>query len=210
MNKPKIIVVDDEQDILDIYSALLDPNFEVEAFNSPKEFLSALSKDPKKNFELVITDLKMPEMTGLAMIQQAQDLGFSFPFVLLSGYLDKAAAIEAVNLGAFRLLEKPTDYDVLISAIDQLIMEHEIVNVRREIRILTGQLRELYTYLRIIMEQYIPDDVLARLVVETNGAGHVKNKTSFESVLEKLETRLERLLESERILTEMKINKFRS
>lgn len=210
MNKPKIIVVDDERDILDIYVALLDPNFEVEAFNSPHEFLLALSADPKKDFELVITDLKMPEIDGLAMIKKAHELGFSFPFILLSGYLDKNAAIDAVNLGAFRLLEKPTDYDILISAIDQLIMEHEIVNVRKEIRTLTGQLRELYTSLRIIMEQYIPDEVLNRLVVETNDEGQVQNKTSFESVLEKLETRLERLLESERLLTELKINKFKS
>jgi len=210
MSKPKLIVVDDEIDILDIYTSLLEPDFEVEAFNSPKEFLAALQADPHKDFELLITDLKMPEIDGLQMITQAQALGFSFPFILLSGHMDKAAAIDAINLGAFRRLEKPTAYEVLIAAIDQLIMEHEIVNVRKEIRAMTGQLRELYTSIRIIMDQYIPEDILNRLVVETNPDGQVKNKTSFESVLEKLETRLERLLESERVLTEMKVNKFKS
>jgi hypothetical protein len=60
------------------------------------------------------------------------------------------------------------------------------------------------------MDQYIPEDILNRLIVETNSQGQVKNKTSFEAVLEKLETRLARLLESEKILTEMKVNKFKS
>lgn len=205
----KIAVVDDEQDILDNYVDLLSAEYEVHSFNNPQDFIKALDENKIPSPDLLVTDLKMPALTGLEMVKQAQKKGFHFPFILLSGYLDKDAAIEAMDAGAFRLLEKPTDSDVLLATVDQLLLEHQIINVRKEIRSLTEQLRELYSGIRMIMQQYIPEDVLNRLIVEAPD-GTVKKKMSFEDVLEQLEHRLEKLLKSEKVLTEMKANPFKS
>ncbi len=206
---PLIIVIDDEADILENYRSLLSDSYRVLCHQSPKAFLKSMDET---NFEppgLVITDLKMPGMSGLEMVREAQKKNVSFPFILLSGYLDKQSAIEAVDVGAFRLLEKPTEYDVLSAAIDQLLLEHEIHQVRDEIRKLTAQLRELYSSIRLVLNQYIPEDVVNRLVVDAPN-GTVTQKMSFEDLLEALESRLEILLKSEGVLSELRQNKLRA
>ena len=206
MAKPIIYVVDDEADILDLYKNLLDQEFDVHTFNRPSLFLEALQNQIPV---LVITDLKMPEMDGLSMVRKSRELGFIFPFILLTGHLDKERALEAMEVGVFRVLEKPTDYNLLFSTIDQLFLEYEITEVRTEVRALMTQLRELYGSLRIIMGQYISEDVLNRSIIETDGNGKVIQKQSFEEIMEKLETRLTQLLKAEKVLLDMKTNNFK-
>lgn len=207
MEKAKIIVVDDEPDILEIYETILGESYSVTSYNDPNIFLKALEAKTIKDFNLLISDLKMPAMSGIDMIKKAQDLGFHFPFVLLSGYLNKESAIEAVDLGVYRLLEKPTDFAILLSVIDQLLLEHEAEEVRKEIRNITSQLRELYTSIRFVLSNHLPQEVIDRLVIDTDSDGTVKEKMSFDSLLEKLETRLDRLLESEKMMSELKTRK---
>lgn len=205
MNKPTIAVVDDEADILSVYEDLLKDDYQVLPFLSPKLLLESLKN--KTKIDLLITDLKMPSMDGLEMIRQSQQLGYRFPFLLLSGHLDKEKALEAVELGAFRILEKPTDLEVLSEAIDQLLVEHEIHSVRYEIRGITSQLRELYTSIRVILLQHIPEELMDRLVIETDGEGRVKKKMGFDELLENLESRLDHLLGSEKMLLDVKNHK---
>jgi DNA-binding NarL/FixJ family response regulator len=128
---------------------------------------------------------------------------------MLSGYLDKQAVMDAVDVGVFRLLEKPTEFEVLLAAIDQLLMEHEVFKVRKEIRTLTSQLRELYSMVRLVLLQHIPEDVIDRLVIDGPGSNS-NNKMSFDTLLEKLESRLDTLLASEKMIVELKTNRFKS
>ncbi len=200
--KTRIVVVDDEPDILELYENVLGESFEIQSFNDPELFIKELKAKSIKPFDLLISDLKMPSMTGLQMIKEAKKEGWNFPFILLSGYLDKETAIEAVDVGVYKLLEKPTEFSVLIATIDKLLMEHEVENVRREIRSITSQLRELYASIRFILLDHIPKEVIDRLVVEADSQGNVKEKMSFEALLERLEVRLEQLLESEKVMTE--------
>lgn len=209
MGKATIYVVDDEQDILENYTVLLSDDYTVLPFNDPEAFIKYFEQPSPVIPDLVITDLKMPKIDGLQMIKSVQNHQIFFPFILLSGHLDKDSVMEAVEAGVFRLLEKPTSYDTLIETIDQLLVEHESYKVRKEIRAITSQLRELYTSIRMIMTQYIPEDIIERLVVDAPG-GSVKAKMSFENLLENLESRLERLLESEKVIDEMRSNKARS
>jgi DNA-binding NtrC family response regulator len=208
MEKHIVFVVDDEKDILDNYGDLLEPEYLYKGFNSPEDFLTYFDSKEALTPDLVITDLKMPKMDGIEMISRAQAKGLRFPFILLSGFLDKKTALKAFDLGAFKVLDKPPDFEQLFATIDQLMVEHDVQNVRLEIRHLTSQLRELYTSLRLIMSQYIPDEIIDRLVVDAPN-GKVEKKMSFENLLEVLESRLEKLLTSERVLEEMRLNKLR-
>lgn len=200
MNKRHTIaVIDDEADIREDYKTLLGDEFEVRAYEDPTQFLKALDQSVNDFPDLVITDYKMPGIDGIEMIRMAQKKGANFPFILLSGYLDKDSVISAVEVGVHRLLEKPTNFETLRAAIDQLLLEYEIVNIREEIRQITSQLRELYTGIRMIMSQYIPQEVIERTIIHAP-QGLVKNKLSFELLLEHLEARLEKLLASEKIM----------
>lgn len=207
--KPLLVVVDDEQDIIDNYVDLLSDQFRIKSYQDPTAFLKSMDHGDFETPDILITDLKMPQMDGVEMIRNAQKKDHYFPFILLSGYLDKQAVINAVDAGAFRLLEKPTDYNLLLSTIDSLLIEHDIIKVRKEIRELTSQLREIYTGLRLLLDQYIPPEILERMVVDAPG-GHVKKKMGFDELLGHLENRLEKLLESEKIMNEMRANKMKA
>jgi DNA-binding NtrC family response regulator len=202
MHQPLIAVVDDEVDLLDNFKSLLADQFQVRAFSSPAEFLQALPELRQQNIRLLISDFKMPGMTGLEMIQKAHSEFPTLPFIILSGFLDKKTVLEAVELGVFRLLEKPCEPAELLSSIDQLLVEAELFSVRTEIRQITSQLRELYSMVRIALMQYIPEDLMDRLVVDAPEGADAK-KMSFEDLLENLEHRLDQLLSSEKVMNDL-------
>lgn len=203
MNFPLIAVVDDEVDLLDNFKALLSDQFQVDTFLTPNDFLAALPDLKEKGLKLLISDFKMPGISGLEMIQKAHVTHPDLPFILLSGYLDKKTVLEAVEMGVFRLLEKPCLPDVLLSSIDQLLVEADLADVRREIRSITSQLRELYSSVRMALLQYIPENVMNRLVVDAPDGQAIKTM-SFEDLLEKLEQRLDALLSSEKMISELR------
>lgn len=211
MNAPKhlMVVIDDEEDIIENYRSFFEDDFTLRSFSDPNLFLEAIDKGTLTTLDVMITDLKMPGMDGIEMIKRAQKKGLFFPFILLSGFLDKKSVLEAVDVGAYRLLEKPASHGELMAAVDQLLIEHDIIKVRNQIREITSQLRELYTGIRMIMTQYIPEDVIDRLVIDAPG-GRVQSKMSFEQLLGFLEKRLDQLLNSEKILIEMRANKMRA
>ncbi len=208
MKKPFLVVIDDEEDILENYRGLLVDDFTVQPFQDPELFLKSLEDPQVPSPDLVITDLKMPSMDGLEMIRRAQKLGHYFPFILLSGFLSKNSAIEAVETGVYRILEKPTEFGVLSATIDQLLIEHDVKQVRDQIRKLTSQLRELYTSVRLAVTQYIPPDIAERMVVDAPN-GSVKKKMGFDDLMSQLEAKLDTLLASEKTLNEMRVNKMR-
>ncbi len=210
MEQPLIAVVDDEVDILDNYKILLQDQFVVRTFTSPLDFLQALPELNHHNLRLFISDFKMPGMNGLEMIQKAHADFPHLPFIILSGFLDKQTVLDAVELGVFRLLEKPCAPDQLLSSIDQLLIESELHLVRKEIRQITSQLRELYSTIRIALMQYIPDELMGRMVIdapsEQESGQRVPpplRKMGFDELLEKLEHRLDQLLSSEKVMHEM-------
>ncbi|MFN7454319.1 MAG: response regulator [Pseudobdellovibrionaceae bacterium] len=203
--KAKLIIVDDEKDILDNFNDLLSDDYEVQTFSHPREFLKHIETSQSLP-HLLLTDLKMPNMDGISMVKEAQKLGFEAPFIVLSGHLDKSAALQAVQQGVFRILEKPCEHELLLKTIEETILEGEVHRVRREIRQLTSQLRELYTGIRFTLLQYIPEDVIDRLVVDAPN-GKVKEKMSFEKLLERLESRLDQLLKSEQVLEQLRKKK---
>lgn len=206
----RIAVVDDEMDILENYRELLGDEYEVLTFSSPSEFLSSMDKPNYKAPHLVITDLNMPGIDGIKMVQQAQEKNHHFPVILLSGFLNKEAVMAAVDIGVYRLLEKPTAIGTLKAAIDQLLIEHDVFMVRREIRQITSQLRELYSTIRVAVLPYIPQDVLNRMVLDAPATGAPSKKMSFDELLEAMESRLDQLLRLETVLTELRERKYRN
>jgi FixJ family two-component response regulator len=203
MDRHLIAVVDDEQDLLDNYREFLEDQFDVETFHTPTAFLQAIPQLTQRKLRLLITDFKMPEMTGLEMVQQAHTQVPHIPFIILSGFLDKKTVMAAVAMGVFRLLEKPARPNDILEAVDQLILESELTFVREEIRQITSQLRELYGLVRLALLQYIPEDVIDRLVVEAPN-GRIKRSMSFDDLLANLEQRLNQLLTSEKLMNDLK------
>ena len=190
MNKFMIAVVDDEIDITHLLSHLLSDEYQVIEFNTPISYLDYLADSTHQRPDLLICDYDMPTMNGLKMVQTAQAQGHIIPFIVLSGYLTKDNVLEALNYGVFSVLEKPIGVPILMQNIESLIKEHRLLATHQEVRQIVSQLTEAYSHLSLLLEQYVPSEVLGKVIVEKDpNTGNFK-KFTFTELIESLENRL--------------------
>ena len=105
LERPKILVVDDEQAVRDLLvKTLTMADYEVD---TAEDGAAALDRLKSSDYDLLITDLKMPGMDGLSVIRQARQQSMVLPIIIITGYSTEASAIEAINLGVSGYLTKP-------------------------------------------------------------------------------------------------------
>jgi len=101
----RVLVVDDEEPIRKfLLKALATGDYELDAADNGA---TALEKLKANEFDLLITDLQMPGMSGLALIREARKLHPAIATVIITGHSTEAVAIEAINLGVAGYLTKP-------------------------------------------------------------------------------------------------------
>ena len=105
VERPRILIVDDEQTVRDLVAKTLTmADYDVDtAPDGP----SALDRLRSADYDLLITDLKMPGMDGLSVIREARQRSAELPIIIITGYSTEASAIEAINLGVCGYLTKP-------------------------------------------------------------------------------------------------------
>jgi excisionase family DNA binding protein len=101
----RILVVDDEASIRDLLSKTL-ALAEYDIDTAP-DGRTAVGRLRAGQYDLLITDLKMPGMDGLTLIREARQLSPTLPVVIITAYSTEASAIEAINLGVSGYLTKP-------------------------------------------------------------------------------------------------------
>lgn len=103
--RPRVLVVDDEASIRDLLSKTLAlAEYDVDLAPDGRTALERLRIIP---YDLLITDLKMPGVDGLAVIREGRRLKADLPVIIITGFSTEASAIEAVNLGVSGYLTKP-------------------------------------------------------------------------------------------------------
>ena len=103
--RPRVLVVDDEASIRDLLSKTLAlAEYDVDLAPDGRTALERLRIIP---YDLLITDLKMPGVDGLAVIREARRLKADIPVIIITGFSTEASAIEALNLGVSGYLTKP-------------------------------------------------------------------------------------------------------
>lgn len=117
--KNLIYVIDDEQDLLDILKGLIeDHNYEVKTFLSAQLALEELKIQPA---DLIISDIKMPDMDGLELMAEVNRVLPQIPVILLSGHVTKEACIEALKKGVSGIIEKPVNEKILMKQLNHCI-----------------------------------------------------------------------------------------
>lgn len=146
-NKKIIMVVDDEPDIVDVLCAMLNEfGFSAKGFTKPKEALAAL-KEISPN--AILTDMTMPEMSGVALQKKIRETNTYIPIIFITGAIDKAMLIELISNGVFCVIEKPFHPITVITSVKQASERYELLKlVEGSIRMVMYQFSDLDEHLK--------------------------------------------------------------
>jgi response regulator RpfG family c-di-GMP phosphodiesterase len=128
--------VDDEPQILDGLQRSLFDSFDVHVATSGPAALELLQQSDKRAaaFEVIVSDMRMPEMNGAQLLACARDLAPDTTRVLLTGHTDMDSAIAAVNEGEiFRFLSKPCAPETLVAALSAAVRQHRLLRAEKEL-----------------------------------------------------------------------------
>ena len=113
--EPIIYVIDDDDAVRQSLEFLLKTaGMTVRGFEHAKAFLDIL---PRVEHGCVITDVRMPGMSGIDLLRSLKDTNPELPVIVITGHGDISLAVEAMKIGAIDFLEKPFDDDQLIAAV---------------------------------------------------------------------------------------------
>jgi len=160
-----VYVIDDDEAVRHSLAFLLRAaRLEVKTFESAASFLEVAS-DIKSG--CVITDVRMPEITGTDLLRRLKDLKIGLPVIAITGHGDVPLAVEAMKLGAVDFLEKPFDDEVLLASVRAALKQDES-NSKRQ-----SEHEEIEKRLAALSNR--ERDVLEGLV-----AGHANKRIAFD------------------------------
>jgi DNA-binding response OmpR family regulator len=118
----QILVVDDHFEMLEFLRSMLElsnPDYQVLGVPSAEEGLLELQRKPlqRKPFDLLITDVRLPGMSGFELARKVRDLKPDLPILMITAYASAQGRKEAEQLGVYRYFEKPLDTDALLAAV---------------------------------------------------------------------------------------------
>lgn len=130
--KINLLVLDDEEHILVAMTRLLfQEEFGVATTTSVKEALEIMEKEPIK---VVLSDHRMPEMTGVEFLKQVKDRWPDTVRILITGHADMTTAEAAINVsGVYRFIYKPWNTEELKGSLRQAILHYDLVTENREL-----------------------------------------------------------------------------
>ncbi len=134
-SKPSIMIVDDEEIVrTSLSSWLLEDGYDVVPVESGKLALEALKK---KSYDLMLVDLKMPEMDGLELMKEVKKFLPDLPVIIMTAYATVDTAVKAIKEGAFDYLMKPFDPEEISITIKKIMkqqmLEQENIYLRKEL-----------------------------------------------------------------------------
>ena len=156
---PRILIVDDEKHICTAIAALV----------KGEGFQSLIAQDGNAGLKLIrseapdmmLVDIKMPEMDGMEVMRQAKDLDPDLPVVIITAYAEIHGAVKAIKAGAHDYLSKPFDNQDVIRVIHRALAEREL---KRRLKELSSRIKENIS----LKEMMGPSDTVARVISEVN------------------------------------------
>jgi two-component system response regulator YesN len=130
----KVLIIDDEEIIREGLKTVIDwDSLQCSVIGEAVDGDEGLAMFSSLKPHIVITDIRMPGLNGLEMISKLKEHKHECKIIILSGFRDFEYAKQAVNLGAFRFLLKPTNTKEIISSIEEAIIELKKVKSTEEI-----------------------------------------------------------------------------
>lgn len=171
-----ILVIDDDRPIRSTLKEILE--FEKFKVDDAEDGLAAILKIEKKNYDLVLCDIKMPKMDGIEVLHKIQELKPEMPVVMISGHGDIETAVGAIKLGAFDFIAKPLDLNRLLVTVRNALDRTELVEETKQLRkkVYKSKLNDIIgesepiMAVKAMIEKVAPTDARV-LITGNNGTG---------------------------------------
>jgi two-component system, LuxR family, response regulator FixJ len=146
---PDVHVIDDDEAVRESIDFLLrSAGLSVRTYDSATSFLDAA---PRITAGCIITDVRMPGLSGIDLLGRLQEMQIGLPVIVITGHGDVPLAVEAMKCGAVDFLEKPFDDDVLLASVraaldrseESVAVEAERAEIRARIAALTQRERDV-------------------------------------------------------------------
>lgn len=135
----KLLVVDDEPDMLRLLSMIIKEKtpYEVVTTNNP---LEALEMAKQGGFDLLIADLKMPGLDGIALLEAVKRFDEDIPVIIITAYGTVEAAVETIRKGGFDFITKPFRKEQILFTVEKAL---KWLRLERENKMLREQLKKV-------------------------------------------------------------------
>ena len=132
MDKPHILIVDDDLALLQALPQALFLRLDRIKVDTCDEAQSAIERIAEREYDAIVSDIKMPGMDGLALLGKVQELRPDTPTLLITGHGERDLAVQALRGGAYDFIMKPIDRDYLVAALQRAIQTYQL---RREVKV---------------------------------------------------------------------------
>ena len=156
-SEPIVYVIDDDDAARHSLKFLIEAaGHRVRDFDSAIAFLAAFEDRGQPEPGCIVTDVRMPEMTGVELIERLRQLDVREPVIVITGHADVPMAIQAMKAGVCDFIEKPYDDDAMLSAIETALARREAeVDADAELGEIRGRIASLSQREREVLDALV-------------------------------------------------------
>jgi signal transduction histidine kinase len=126
MNQSNILIVDDDLALLQALPQTLNLRLRDMKVDTADSALGALEQIQDHDYDVIVSDIKMPGMDGLVLLEKIRELQPDTPTLLITGHGEHDLAVQALRVGAYDFIQKPIDRDYLVAALQRAIQTHQL------------------------------------------------------------------------------------
>jgi len=153
-----LAIIDDDRDMLRVLEKFLERNtIGADIFSDPRKALSAMNKN---RYGVIISDVNMPGMSGLELLDAVREISPSTVVIMITGFGSVRSAVDAMKKGAFDYSNKPFDYEEFLTVVQKAIGQYQL---KREVEDLRQTVHERYSFMNIIGKSRAMQDIFGTI-----------------------------------------------
>lgn len=122
MKRPKLVVIDDDQDVQDLLVGFFRPKgYDLITFDDAEEALKTISASSEEFCDVIISDLRLPNMSGVELTVALLEKGITTPIVIMTAHRSAEVALEAIEAGAYDFVVKPLHFPQLQVSVERAL-----------------------------------------------------------------------------------------
>lgn len=174
-----LLIVDDDSYVLESISSLL-KEFGYSVHTSPNA-LDAMKQVEKIPFDVILTDIKMPQVSGIELLQKIHAYNHQIPVILMTAFAELDVAVDAIKRGAFDFITKPYNPDYLLHSVQKAVKYTQFLQMEKNYKIMleeTVRLRTQELADALMMVKTMSNEIINRLMAvaeyrDTDTGAHI-------------------------------------